>query len=929
MQYFLSLLFVLSSLSLFSQNANKQPLIRQLTDAGVVWRTNQPSYTSLELPTAIQYSGESTRGAASKFLETYSLAFGAEEEADFRIVITTTGLNGKTYVRFQQQRSGVPVFGAEATVEVATGGNVTGYTGSLLPSTSFAPAFAPDYSTDYTTKATAALQDKYPFAHQWLVTEADPVWTSSNPWDATAKAHLTRVFDVVEPAGYRSERVYLDAQTGKRVFRHQLHCELNRQQYHTNANASNLVWSEGDAFPGSLNAEDQEMLTSTAEIYNLYNRTFGRNGYDGADGLMRGITERTSDCPNASASGNFIWHCRGLVTDDIVGHEWTHNYIGQMSGLIYRFESGAINEGFADIFGEALDLLNARGGDTQDNVGRTACNNTSVRWKVGEDSSIGSLRDLWNPECKNDPSSRSSARYECNDGSFDNGGVHINSGLVNRTFSILVDGGVLNDITVTGIGLTKALHVFYHAQNSYMTRATNFFAMGDILQAAANDLVGLNLPALTLVDMPAAASGEIISAADVAQVANAVAATQLMGSGPCVVAPTLAQNPPEPCANATSNDYVSLLSQDWEAGMAGWTVAEVPENTGTWDAKPWALETSLADGRAGQGIFAPNPNVGNCGRDLESGVVHLTSPQVSLPLAQDDFRMTFNHYYSIEDDYDGGVLYLQRNAGTFQYVPEAAFVYNGYDDELTGASGNDSPLAGLRAFNGSDINSTAGTWGQTVVDLTAAGVLPGDNIRLRWSIGHDGCNGWLGWYLDEVKIGYCDEPFFPVDYLALTATPEKNHVRIDWNTENEEENLGFYVERRAETEMEFHELGFVAASGAGIGAYAFDDRHVLAGTNYIYRLRQTDFDEAYNYSPLVLARTQDAKGGLTVWPNPVRNALYLRAGADDDAGMLYDVQGRLVRQISLNDGFAKVDVTGLRAGVYFLRVGDLVERIIR
>lgn len=925
----LSLLLVLGTSSLFAQATDQEQKKLELNNAGAVWRVDQPSYTSLELQGGVRYSGLSAKGAATKFLQMYAPAFGAGANAGFRFVAAKSGLNGNEFLRFQQQRAGVVVLGGEATVEVTPSGNIVGYTGTLLPLTSFVPAAAPDYSANYTTKATAALQDKYSFAHQWTATEGNPAWTSANPWDATAKASLTRVFDVVEPAGPRSERVYLDAQTGKLVFRHQLHCTLEREQYHGNTNLANRIWSEGDAFPGSLDAEDQEMLTSTAEIYNLYKRTFGRNGYNGTDGLMRGITQRTSSCPNASASGNFIWHCPGLVTDDIVGHEWTHNYIGRMSGLIYAFESGAINEGFADIFGEAIDLLNTRGGDVQDNVSRTSCNNTSVRWKLGEDASGGAIRDMWSPECGNDPSSRSSARYECNDGSFDGGGVHINSGLVNRTFSLLVDGGTLNGTTVTGIGLTKALHIFYYTQSSYMTPVTNFFAMGDMLQAAANDLVGINLPALTLVDMPAVASGEIISAADLTQVANAVAATQLMGSGPCVIVPTLAQNPPEPCADVNNRDYISLLSQDWEAGLAGWTVIEAPENIGTWDAKPWALESTLADGRAGQGIFAPNPRIGDCNADLENGLVHLISPEVSLPPAEQAFRLTFNHYYSTEDDFDGGVLYLQRNGGSFQYVPEAAFLYNGYDDQLEGANRNDNPLAGLRAFNGSDFTSTAGTWGQTVVDLTAAGALPSDDIRLRWTIGHDGCNGWLGWYLDEVEIGYCGEIDLPVDYLRLSATAEEKHVRVNWSTENEEENLGFYLERRRETEAGFQELGFVPASGVAAGEYAFDDRRVLPGTNYIYRLRQVDFDGTLNYSPLVSARTQDAKTGLTAWPNPVRNVLYLRAAIDDAAAMLYDVKGQLVREISLNDGFAEVDLVGLKQGVYFLRVGDLVERIVR
>lgn len=37
----------------------------------------------------------------------------------------------------------------------------------------------------------------------------------------------------------------------------------------------------------------------------------------------------------------------------------------------------------------------------------------------------------------------------------DNGGVHINSGVINQGYALLVDGGVLNGTTISGIGPIK------------------------------------------------------------------------------------------------------------------------------------------------------------------------------------------------------------------------------------------------------------------------------------------------------------------------------------------------------------------------------------------------------------------------------------------------------------------------------------------
>ena len=901
-------------------------LIGQATDrsallsAGAVWQVDAEDYFSVTLPATRNY-GPSAKAAANAFLSAHRAALGTAPGDELRWRRTGEAPNGRSYLRFTLYRAGFPVLGREITVAADRAGRVYGVSGTPLSVPSPAPVRqaqgppAPGNAAYPAGFTAPELAGKYPSFHQWNAEPAGRVWTSANPWDPAAVYALTSVFDVYEPAGYRAERVYLDA-TGKLVFHHPLHCDLNRELYHINTQNSNLQWAEGDAYPGSLDAEDQEMLTATEETYNLFRYSFGRNGYDGNDGLMRNVTRRAGSCPNASAAGNAVSFCSGVVTDDIVGHEWSHNYTGEMNGLIYAWESGALNEGYADIIGECVDLLNNRGTDTNDGTPRTGCN-SGLRWQMGEDATGfgGAIRDMYSPECYNDPSARNSEDYWCQSG--DNGGVHINSGVVNRTFSLLVDGGTLNGVTVTGIGMTKALHIAFHAADNYMGRVTDFNAWGMMLEQSAQDLTGINLPALTLLAQPAAASGEIITGADLAQVQNAVNATQLTMPSPCPAEPTLAQNPPDACA--AGDNFLLLLDQDWETGTAGWSLTEVPENPGTWDPKPWALNNTLPDGRAGQGLFAPNPRIGDCVGDLDNGEVFLTSPAVTLPADVSDFELRFNHYYSIENNYDGGVLYLSVNGGAFTYLPESAFVYNGYDAALVGPNGNDNPVAGQRAFHGSDAGSTSGTWGTSVVDLTAAGVVPGDDVRIRWSMTHDGCNGWLGWYLDEVRIGYCASAILPVTYTALAATPDKDRIVVSWATEAEEANAGFHVERRAERETQFTQLGFVPAGAT----YHFDDLRVRSGVNYVYRLRQIDLDGTAHLSDLVAA-TLAGERPLTVFPNPSRGALTITGTAAQ--ATVYTLDGRLVRTVPLRDNVG--EITELARGVYLVRLGREVRRVV-
>ena len=82
------------------------------------------------------------------------------------------------------------------------------------------------------------------------------------------------------------------------------------------------------------------------------------------------------------------------------------------SDLIYAFESGALNEAYSDIWGETIDLLNNYNDEGEDLSSRTDCTN-SLRWKMGEDTSSGIIRDMWNPNCNNDPGKVSDSNFVC------------------------------------------------------------------------------------------------------------------------------------------------------------------------------------------------------------------------------------------------------------------------------------------------------------------------------------------------------------------------------------------------------------------------------------------------------------------------------------------------------------------------------------
>ena len=136
---------------------------------------------------------------------------------------------------------------------------------------------------------------------------------------------------------------------------------------------------------------------------------------------------------NAFWNGSFMTYGDGdgnsrgpLVSLDIVGHEITHGVVQSTAGLIYRNQSGALNESFADIFGEAIE--------------HHARNNND--WLMGGDIGLngnsGQFRSMQNPNQFADPDTYLGDYWYVGNG--DAGGVHINSGVMNKWFYIMTVG---------------------------------------------------------------------------------------------------------------------------------------------------------------------------------------------------------------------------------------------------------------------------------------------------------------------------------------------------------------------------------------------------------------------------------------------------------------------------------------------------------
>ena len=401
------------------------------------------------------------------------------------------------------------------------------------------------------------------------------------------------------------------------------------------------------------------------------------------------------------------------------------------------------------------------------------------RWLSGESDPAfgGAIRDLWNPNCYGDPGKVSDEEYVCGDE--DSGGVHTNSGVVNRTFAVMVDGyddGAGDP--VPAIGLDKAAWLFWHTQTNYLTPTSYFPDLADGLEASCQDLQGVALEKATLGN-PTKADGsdggvvdpEVIADgmtdADCAAVAAAIAETELRldPAAKCNWQPLLKPGAPQlSCGAGTTTS--TTFSEDFEDGLAGWTQDETVTYAGG-EGVEWEASTE-APKHTGGVAYGPDPQGGSCSGaagDLTSRN-GLISPAITVPTGTTP-RVQWDHYMSSEAKYDGGNVKVSVNGGAFTLVPNDAYIFNAPGGKIDAGT---KPMANEAAWTGTDGGQLTSTWGTSIIDLAKL-AKAGDSVRMRFDMGRDGCGGVDGWYVDNVKVQVCASAPAPTTAPTPTPTP--------------------------------------------------------------------------------------------------------------------------------------------------------------
>jgi hypothetical protein len=173
----------------------------------------------------------------------------------------------------------------------------------------------------------------------------------------------------------------------------------------------------------------------------------------------------------------------------------------------------------------------------------------------------------------------------------------------------------------------------------------------------------------------------------------------------------------------------------------------------------------------------------------------------------------------------------------------------------------------------------------------------------------------------------------PVDLTRFEGQGKDQQVELSWTTASELNNDFFEVQRSSDGRI-FEPIGKVDGNGTRSTPldYAFTDRAPKAGVNY-YRLRQVDFDGAFEYSNVIAVEVKDKGGEIGLFPNPASEMVEVRlplSWSDGQAEVrIRDVAGRVVRHFPMQavEGPVSFTLSGLTGGYYTVEAFNGAEML--
>ncbi len=165
----------------------------------------------------------------------------------------------------------------------------------------------------------------------------------------------------------------------------------------------------------------------------------------------------------------------------------------------------------------------------------------------------------------------------------------------------------------------------------------------------------------------------------------------------------------------------------------------------------------------------------------------------------------------------------------------------------------------------------------------------------------------------------------PVNISYFSAQKQNDQVEIYWGTSSEQSNDFFEVQRRGENASTFEVIGVVNGNGTTSRSheYQFTDKQPAEGLNY-YRLRQVDFDGAFEYTQIISVEMPKRSMDVKVFPNPASDNLTVQIEGELREALQIEVFNLINSQrVQAGNYFSnqfELDIKDWTSGAYLLRL---------
>lgn len=409
-------------------------------DVEITWndKTGKPSFIrgNMSLPAKARQSAQEgdIESATIEFVENYGDLFGISDASqELQATKVETDSLGMYHVTLQQVYQDVNVHHSGIGVHINGDKEiVVAVNNQFIPDVGLSSVESQITITQAVTIAKMALPNGQ------LLIEPELVIYSNRSSEAVNLVWLVELLDDSLPV----RNIYVvDAIDGVILQSiDKLYEGLNRKTYDAENGKSlpgTLVRSEGNSNTGDEDVDNAHNFAG--DTYNYYKNSHNRDSYDNKGATIISTANYGKNYKNAFWDGKQMVYGAGMAVKDVVAHELTHAVTEQSANLEYKWQSGALNESFSDIFGVMVDRDD---------------------WLLGEDlsrevlSGRPAMRDLADPARFGQPDHADKWKETCSD----NQGVHANSGITNKAYYNIA----------TAIGKDKAERIFYRTLTVYL-----------------------------------------------------------------------------------------------------------------------------------------------------------------------------------------------------------------------------------------------------------------------------------------------------------------------------------------------------------------------------------------------------------------------------------------------------------------------------